>query len=743
MFNKPKFKCNFHIEILEPKTIYLLSEQGHFVLNGHLYVLLAPLLDGSHTVDKIVSKLKTRVSVAAIYYALIDLESKGYITDANESLPSEIEALCNTLGVNTKLAIQRLQETTVSVTSFGEVQTEPFISVLQSLNIRVSQEGQFTVVLTDDYLQLGLDAFNRKAVRSQHPWMLVKPVGSVIWIGPIFRFGETGCWECLSQRLRGNREVETAIQQQKGISTPFPTSRPLLPFNFQIGLNLAATETAKWIVRGEKEQLEGKLTTLDLVTLDLQHHVLVRRPQCSVCGNPAAIKQKPLELISRKKQFTLDGGHRCCSPEQTLKQYEHHISPITGAVSTLQQTSNNNDSLIYVYAATHKSLGNPDTVDRLRQILRQRSAGKGKTDLQSKASAFCEAIERYSGIYTGDEIRVKGTYYQLKETAIHPNICMQFSANQYRNRQVWNQQHSQYQLVPEPFDEEQEIEWTPVWSLTKQTFKYLPTAYCYYNFPYSEDYRFCRVNSNGCAAGNTLEEAILQGFMELVERDSIAIWWYNRVKRPNVDLASFDEPYLPAIKAHYKNLQRELWVLDITTDLNIPVFVALSRRTDQAAEEIMIGFGAHFDPKIAVLRAVTEMNQMFVNTANHNGKVPSSDSELQTWLTTATLNNQPYLVPEEKTASKRYDDYPLRWSDDLCEDVLTCVEIAAQQGMETLVLDQTRPDIGLSVVRVIVPELRHFWARFAPGRLYDVPVKLGWLPAPLTEDQLNPIPMFL
>jgi oxazoline/thiazoline synthase len=43
---------------------------------------------------------------------------------------------------------------------------------------------------------------------------------------------------------------------------------------------------------------------------------------------------------------------------------------------------------------------------------------------------------------------------------------------------------------------------------------------------------------------------------------------------------------------------------------------------------------------------------------------------------------------------------------------------------------------------VIVPGLRHFWARFATGRLYDVPVQMGWLCAPLTEEQLNPIPMF-
>jgi len=42
----------------------------------------------------------------------------------------------------------------------------------------------------------------------------------------------------------------------------------------------------------------------------------------------------------------------------------------------------------------------------------------------------------------------------------------------------------------------------------------------------------------------------------------------------------------------------------------------------------------------------------------------------------------------------------------------------------------------------MVPGMRHFWPRYAPGRLYDVPVTMGWLPAPLTETELNPTPIF-
>jgi oxazoline/thiazoline synthase len=61
---------------------------------------------------------------------------------------------------------------------------------------------------------------------------------------------------------------------------------------------------------------------------------------------------------------------------------------------------------------------------------------------------------------------------------------------------------------------------------------------------------------------------------------------------------------------------------------------------------------------------------------------------------------------------------------------------------EILVLDQTRPDVKMPVVKVIAPGLRHFWARFAPGRLYDVPVQMGWQGRSLAEEELNPIPIF-
>lgn len=726
----------------------MLSENDYFLLKGRLYELLAPLINGQRTVDEIIDLMQGKASVAEVFYALMLLEKKGYIVENTDEVPSNVAAFWEILNIDARASTSRLKSTQVSITSFGAVPTSEFISTLESLQIQIQDEGDIAVVLTDDYLQEGIAEFNQHALRLKRPWLLVKPVGTVIWIGPLFYPGTTGCWECLAQRLRTNRSVDTYIQTHKGSVTSLPTSLATLPSTWQTGLNLAATEIVKWIVQGENKQLEGQVVTLDTISLKTENHILVKRPQCSCCGQSHHFSNKlsPVVIESRKKVFTADGGHRCLGPEETLKKYEHHVSPITGVIQALKQQYQPKNELMHVYNAGHNFAMMSDNLYFLRQTVRSKSAGKGKTDIQAKASALCEAIERYSGVFQGDEIRYTDNYINMGDAAIHPHSCLNFSEEQYNNRIEWNAQCTSNHMVPEPFDEEMLIEWTPVWSLTHQDFKYLPTAYCYYGYPKSQK-PFCWANSNGTAAGNTKEEAILQGFMELVERDGVALWWYNRVQRPAVDLDSFDEPYFQAIKEYYRTLHRELWVLDLTTDLNIPVFVAISRRSDRQTEDIVFGFGAHFDPKIAILRAITEANQILpavLNCAPDGSTQYRFDDPLAiNWWQTATLENQPYLVPNQRMKPKVGSDYPQLWSDDLREDVMMCVKIAERQGMEMLVLDQTRPDIGLNVVKAIVPGMRHFWKRLAPGRLYDVPVKLGWFSEPRKESQLNPIPMFL
>ncbi|GAB4285599.1 MAG: TOMM precursor leader peptide-binding protein [Oscillatoriaceae cyanobacterium] len=749
---QPIFKHCFRCEIVK-EGVFLISETEQFLLQGEGYIKLAPLLNGQHRVGEIINILQEQLSAEEVYYLLDRLQTKGYIIDGSISMPSEEAAFWQMLGTTPEMAAKRLDELTVSVVAWGDIDPEPFQTILTSLGVKVGEEGDLSVVLTDDYLQAGLEAYNRECWRrgeSGGSWMLVKPTGIEVWIGPLFIPGETGCWECLAQRLRGHRKLDRYIQGQQNTRHSLPTSLAALPSTRATALAIAATETAKWIALSHDKTLAGNILTINNISWEQRHHRLVRRPQCACCGNASAVSNlhsTPLVLSSRPKYFTHDGGYRSLSPEQTFKQLEHHISPITGIVGVLQRTSTweVQTRLTPSYRAGYASLEAIDNLEALQENLRTEAYGKGKSDAQAKVSALCEALERYAAIFQGDEARIKARFPDLK-TAIHPNACMLFSPSQLANRKPFNGGSLRFDWIPEPFDENAEIEWTPAWSLTSGDCHYVPTAYCYSGYAQKHQAWFARADSNGCAAGSNLEEAILQGLMELVERDSIAIWWYNRLHKPPVDLASFDEPYFQEIYTYYQQLQRDIWVLDITSDLNIPAFVAISRSQDTAAENILLGFGAHFDPRIALLRAISELNQSL--PAAFFGIIPvdrayrDRDPEAIQWWHTATCADHPYLLPDPTAAAKTIRDYPQTSSDDIYTDVMMAVSILQKKGMTTLVVNQTRPDLDLYAVKVIVPGLRHFWPRFAPDRLYDVPVQMGWLPQPLTEDQLNPLPAF-
>ncbi|BAZ33079.1 hypothetical protein NIES4074_55890 [Cylindrospermum sp. NIES-4074] len=766
MLNKPHFNPCYSVETIEPDQVFLLSEREAVWLSDRLSCRVAALVRDRHTIDEIIDIIQLEllqqqptsqettdffqslldVSIKT-QYALFQMEQQGYLVEQDDSLPSHLAIFCHHLNITPTLAAQRLQSTTVAVKALGSLPTDDFIAILKSQHIQIADAGDITIVLTDDYLHPQLEEFNQQALKSQSPWMLVNPFGTITWIGPIFHPHKTGCWQCLAQRLRDNKPIERFIQKQKQISL----ARPLgfLASTVQTSLGTAATEVFKWIVQGENQRLEGNLITYDTLTLQHQDHTLVKRPQCPSCGQMVnGLENQPLPVVlgHRKKNFTADGGHRYCSPQETFRKYQHHISPITGIVRELQKIPGS--PLTHTYIAKHHFLNIFDDLDSLRQNIGGRSGGKGRTDSQARASGFCEAIERYSGVFQGNEIRHKSSYQQMGNKAIHPNACMHFSPQQYQNREQWNtQSKGWFQKVPEPFDIEREIDWTPVWSLTHQEFKYLPTAYCYYGYSQSHP-PDCWADSNGCAAGNTLEEAILQGFMEIVERDCVALWWYNKLPKSPVDLDSFNEPYFQNLKEYYQNLNRDFWVLDITSDLGIPAFAAISRRSDREVEDIILGYGAHFDPKIAISRALTEVNQILPNVlrATEDGNTqypPSADSLALDWWKSATLANQPYLIPDAHSVPKVSADYPQLATDDLLEDVKFCQQIVEKNGLEMLVLDQTRPDIGLRVAKVIVPGMRHMWKRLGSGRLYEVPVKMGWLSEPLTEEQLNPYPMWM
>jgi bacteriocin biosynthesis cyclodehydratase domain-containing protein len=725
-----RFAPNFTVYVLPPDVVCLYSEDRKFFLHGELYCALAPAIGAGKSFQDLVRELEQNFPSDKIREALERLLDRRFVVPSSRSSLGAAAAYWASLGLSPEAAEKNLQKLRVRIQAIDVSGATELGAALSGLGVRVvKRRADLTVTLVNDYLEEGLAELNRQHLSEQTPWLLVQPSGIFPLVGPVFTPGKGACWTCLAERMKRNREVKALLDRRHACCVAVS---PLAQDTFgQTAIQLAAVEIAKAITTDFRTKLSDHIISLDLLGSTIVKHYVAARPQCPACGRKElrdpSRAPAPIELGAGGKLVMTSGGYRAVSSTATVARYRKHVSPLTGVVSRLERIEadlplNTN------YFATHNFAARPETVGELKAGLSGGSFGKGSTADQGEASALMEAIERYSGSFQGDEIRVTRRFTDFPAgDAILPNDVRLFSDAQYRGMWAPTTGPDEVAAMSAPFDLSAEIEWSPVWSLRDERFKYLPTSllYFFYKGPGGE----IPADSNGCAAGNTLEEAIVQGFLELVERDAYAIWWYNRLQRAGMDLSQIDDAYVRELQIQLAETGRRLWVLDVTSDLGIPSFVAVTHWTENSQERIEFGSGAHFDTRIAVLRAMTELNQ-FLSIGLMGGR-SQDDSELR-------LGDHPYLAPSGNPLIR--PDLTSKFGRlDKREQVMTCVRLAKREGLDFLVLDQTRPDIEVPVVRVIVPGLRHFYRRFAPGRLYDVPVKLGLRNQPLSEDEFNPL----
>jgi bacteriocin biosynthesis cyclodehydratase domain-containing protein len=731
----PQFAANFTVYVLPPDVVCLYSEDRKFFLHGELYCVLASAIaEGGRSFRELVGELSRRYPSDKIEEALKRLVERRYVVTTSRASTGAVAGFWASLGLPPGMAEQKLANCKVRIQSIDVEGATELGAALGELGVRVVKRSpDLTVTLVSDYLERQLAELNQQRVSEGTRWILVQPSGAFPLVGPVFSPGESACWTCLFDRMIRNREVKGFLD--RGPARAVAASPLVRNAVGQSAIQLAALEIAKAIATGFRTELHDHIVSLDLLGSTIAKHYVAARPQCPTCGhkkllNPRRTPQ-PIALGAGDRLVMTSGGYRTVSSRTTVARFRKHVSPLTGVVTRLERIEADLPMNTNFYAA-HNFSAPAQNVNQLRAGLTGGSFGKGSTAEQGEASALMEAIERYSGIFQGDEIRATRRFTDIAPgDAILPNDVLLFSDAQSQHNHSHEEDSHETQPAPEPFDPSARIEWSPVWSLRDGRFKYLPTSLLY--FFYSGPATF-PADSNGCAAGNTLEEAIVQGFLELVERDSYAIWWYNRLQRPEVDLSQFDDSYVRDLQSQLAETGRRLWVLDVTSDLGVPTYVAILHWMQNGQENIEFGSGAHFDKRIALLRALTELNQ-FLSIGlmgGGTGEKASLDG-----INPLRLRDHPFLTPGGKPVQPAADAKPVPLHNTR-EQVDACVDIASRAGLDFLVLNQTRPDVGVAVVRVIVPGLRHFYRRFAPGRLYDVPIKLGWLDRPLAENELTP-----
>jgi oxazoline/thiazoline synthase len=730
---KLHFSPHFHIEILDSEQVVLFSEDRYHLLRGFIYVEIARILHKDHLLEQdLKNQLLSRFSSEDVQEALNRLQNKNFIIPYHESAQKNIAAFWSELSLT-----EPESRLTVGIKNFSRHCSNALVQALENLSIHTDEKENFFIVIVDNYISEEVEAFNNARISDKKPWMLLKPSGRIIWLGPIFEPShKLGCWDCLVRRLKENRRVEVDLFGLENCNHNIP---PLssLPTSCTIAMNLAANEVAKWERSSQTHMLRRNLLTFDMKSLETRYHFFQRQFNCSKCEtNDKSKRQSRINLKPSLKRYFYD-SERACSLEDTFHNLENIISPITGIISSLRYAIVNDENICY----TVRTLPLPAQHNHNDRYLRMPdvATGKGKTKLQATVGCIAETIERYNCTFTNQE-EIRCYYHDIEKEAIYPSLLLNFSDKQYENREKINEQQIGFNRIPKPYDDS-EIGWTAVFSMTHDRFRYVPSSYCYLHYPFDTDVEICPGNSNGCASGNSLEEAIFYSLLEIIERDAVAIWWYNRLKRPCVDLKNMNDGSLDQIQNRFKKADREMFILDLTTDLQIPCYAAVSWKS--TGSQIFFGTGSHLHPRTAISRAINELNQVMIRSDTPKNidlnSIAYFERDLVKWVITENIENHPYIIPDG--ICRPISQFPK--SEDFLTDINLILDILKSLGLEVFLLDLTNPNFQLHTVRVIVPGLRHFWCRLGPGRLYDTPVNLGWIKNSLAESNMNPIPYFL
>jgi len=255
MITVPVFKEHFGVEPIPGQGILLVSETDAFLLEGRALTLVASLIDGWRSVEDIAAALRSQLPPQMVYEAVAYLAQCGHIRQSDPTMPKELATFWAEMDVDTHQLGDLLGGRSIGLVSLYDSKRNELVDMLASFGLNAGADGDFGLVTTLDYLDPKLEGINRYALQSRRPWMLVKPDGANLWVGPIFVPGRTACWRCLAPRLRYNRQAETYVQRARGSDTPLAVPRVRQPIVRNLAHSIAVLQTVRWLTSTSQQPL--------------------------------------------------------------------------------------------------------------------------------------------------------------------------------------------------------------------------------------------------------------------------------------------------------------------------------------------------------------------------------------------------------------------------------------------------------------------------------------------------------
>ena len=417
-------------------------------------------------------------------------------------------------------------------------------------------------------------------------------------------------------------------------------------------------------------------------------------------------------LLKSRKKWTADGTSRVKPAQETLVEVTALAKKI--GVTRLADITDMDILRIPNYSAIL-----PGTEDYIWVY-----SGKGPTKTHAKVSALMESIERYSSLPSGAPRNfIQGSYDQLSSTSrvLHPEEIVEPLGFHYRNDMIMD-------FLPgvELFTGQQIM--VPA---ALALFRYSPKAPAVNPFAFH--------HTNGLASGNVEEEAICHSLCEVIERDAMSLaelrasaipfhflkHIMNSLKAkgypiraisantfkddpgifPDVDISEIEFEPVKNIANKFSKAGIPLIIKDITSAVGIPTFNASSIEwVTHNYGYLAEGHGAHPDSRIALLRAITEVSQ--TRAANIQGA--RDDLRKINYGQDNTDDKRAWQFMPSKNTIK-FSEVRTYFNEDILEDIKLLLDHLKDDGLGTaIIVNLTNPEIGIPVVRAVVPGLETF-----------------------------------
>lgn len=562
-------------------------------------------------------------------------------------------------------------------------------------------------------------------------------------VGPLVGPRMEGCPQCADFRRlmtrknrRDLREIQLQLKNQKKRQRDAWASNTGM---YQLA-NMITAE-AQRVLQGSRPYTiqRTRIHLVNLQTLATSEHFFLPNPICEVCGELPEDTPEAARITLQTRPKANPNSYRICSldvfKEVLIQEY---LDFRTGMIN--QKTKDH----LTPFAVMSVNL--PMITSN------EGAAGRTLSYEQSELTAILEALERYAGLHPrGKRTVICDSYEKVKDHALNPLKIGLHSEEQYASPDYPFQR----------FDPKRPMNWVWGYSFFKEKPILVPESIAYYDL---ED-DFVYENSNGCALGRCLEEAIFYGILEVVERDAFLLTWYAQLPLPRLDPASAKDKELLLMIERIKAVAGyDLYLYNATMENGIPSVWAITKNRKQKGVNLVCAAGSHPDPLRAVKTAVHELADMLLTL---DEKYETHREEFLQMLhdpfrvQSMEDHGMLYSLPEaeERLHFLLHDDRPMRTFDeefklqaghhDLTDDLKGILQIFKQLNLEVIVVNQTTPEMirnELYSVKVLIPGMLpmtfgyHLTRVTGLDRVLNVPMQLGYTKHPLTYEQLNPHP---